>query len=218
MRITIALLLTLMVAAPLAGQTRRPVAPRQGAALLLAPVLSGIRRAVRGRQDVRRRVRHGVGAAVLGRRRADRAAAQRVRRDSRLAFQRDRSSGRSSPAARSFPLGIPLTATVTPFEVTGGYRYRLSKVIIPYVAIGVGRYGYSEDSSFNDTGEDVSESHAGFVVLGGVEFRVHRWVGVGVDAEYTHVTGILGAAGISQAFGEHDLGGTSVRVKILVGR
>jgi outer membrane protein W len=119
---------------------------------------------------------------------------------------------------QAFPLGIPLTATITPFEVTGGYRYRLSKVIVPYVAAGVGRYAYSESSGFNDTGEDVGESHAGFVLFGGAEFRVHRWVGVGVDVEYTHVTGILGAAGVSQAFGEQDLGGTSVRVKILVGR
>ena len=93
-----------------------------------------------------------------------------------------------------------------------------SKVIVPYVAAGVGRYAYSETSSSNETGEDVAESHAGFVVEAGAEFRVHRRVGVGVDAQYTRVTGILGAAGLSQAFGENDLGGTSVRVKILVGR
>ena len=41
---------------------------------------------------------------------------------------------------------------------------------------------------------------------------------VGVDAQYTRVTGILGATGVSQAFGESDLGGTAVRVSILVGR
>jgi hypothetical protein len=117
-----------------------------------------------------------------------------------------------------FPLGIPLKTTITPFEVTGGYRYQLSKVIVPYVGLGVVRDAYSETSTFNDAGEDVAESHAGFLVVGGAEFRVHRRVGVGVDAQYTHVPGILGVAGVSQAFGEKDLGGTAIRVKILVGR
>jgi hypothetical protein len=55
-------------------------------------------------------------------------------------------------------------------------------------------------------------------VLGGVEFRAHRWVGVSVDVHYTQVRGILGSAGISKEFGEDNLGGTAVRVKVLVGR
>jgi hypothetical protein len=117
-----------------------------------------------------------------------------------------------------FPLGIPLRSAITPVELTLGYRYPLTRVIAPYVGIGIGRYWYSETSSFNDTGEDVAESHAGFLVAGGAEFRVHRLVGIGVDAQYTHVTGILGTAGISRAFGEDNLGGTALRVKVLVGR
>lgn len=118
---------------------------------------------------------------------------------------------------QAFSLGIPLTSTVTPIEVTGGYRYRLSRVITPYVAVGVGRYFYSETASFNDTSEDLAVSHAGFVAAAGAEFRVDRWVAVAADAQYTRVPGILGDTGISQAFGEKDLGGTAVRVKILVG-
>jgi len=44
------------------------------------------------------------------------------------------------------------------------------------------------------------------------------WIGLGVDVQYTRVTGLLGKAGTSQAFGEDDLGGTAARVKVLVGR
>jgi hypothetical protein len=217
MRITITLLLTVMVAAPLAGQTRRPVASAKEPPFSLHPffLASGEQFAAGktfdaafGTESVRRFWGGGVQIG-LPRNLFVEIAVSRFSATGERAFV---------AGGQVVPLGIPLTAPVTPFEVTGGYRYRLSKVIIPYVAVGVGRYAYSEDSSFNDTGEDVSESHAGFVVLGGIEFRVHRWVGVGADAEYTHVTGILGAAGISQAFGEHDLGGASVRVKILVGR
>jgi hypothetical protein len=117
-----------------------------------------------------------------------------------------------------FPLGIPLETAVTPLELTIGYRYPLTRTIAPYAGVGIGRYWYSETSGFSEPGEDVAESHAGFLVAGGAEFRLHRWVGVAVDAQYTHVTGILGADGISRAFGEDNLGGTAVRVKILVGR
>jgi len=51
-----------------------------------------------------------------------------------------------------------------------------------------------------------------------VELRVHRWVGVGVDAQFTHIARILGQGGISKDAGENDLGGTAARVKIMVGR
>ncbi len=119
-----------------------------------------------------------------------------------------------------FQLGIPLTATVTPVEVTGGYRFRFKKfpAVRPYVAAGFGSYGYTETSSFAEPGDDVSTRHAGFVVNGGAEFRVHRWVGIAGDVQYSHVSGILGTAGVSQQAGESDLGGIAARVKVVVGR
>jgi len=117
-----------------------------------------------------------------------------------------------------FPLGIPVTTAITPIEFTGGYRFKVSRSVLPYAAVGIGHYSYSEVSSFDEAADEVSLSGAGLVVQGGVEVRLHRWVGVGIDAEYTHVPGVLGTAGVSKAFGEDDLGGTAVRVKILVGR
>jgi len=126
---------------------------------------------------------------------------------------------------RAFQLGIPLKTTITPFEVTGGYRFRLSPRIRPYAAAGVGVYLYKEESDFSDQTAapparkvDLDTRHVGFVVNGGAEFRVHRWIGVGADVQYTHVTGILGTAGVSQQAGENDLGGVAARVKWIVGR
>ena len=119
---------------------------------------------------------------------------------------------------QAFPLGIPLTARITPLEVSAGYRFRASPRIIPYAGAGVARYAYVETSDFADSGENVDATHTGYLVLGGVEFRAHRWIGVSVDVQYTQVTGILGSAGISKEFGEDNLGGTAVRVKVLVGR
>ena len=121
---------------------------------------------------------------------------------------------------KAFKLGIPLTATITPLEVTGGYRFRLRRYpkLRPYIAVGVGSYSYEETSQFSEAGEDVDARHAGVVANGGAEFRLQRWVGLAVDVQYTHVPGILGAGGVSQQAGESDLGGVAARVKLVVGR
>lgn len=119
---------------------------------------------------------------------------------------------------QTFPLGIPLTATLTPVEISAGYRFARSSRFIPYAAGGIGRYAYREESDFSAAGENVDTSHAGFLVNGGVEIRLHKWVGFAVDAQYTHVPGILGEGGVSKDAGETDLGGVAARFKLLVGR
>jgi opacity protein-like surface antigen len=137
-----------------------------------------------------------------------------------LAASRFRQTGQRAfrNAGQVFHLGIPLTATVTPLEVTGGYRFHLSSRIVPYVGAGFGSYAYQETSDFADAGENVDVRHSGFVVNGGAEFRLQRWVGVGADVHYTHVTGILGQGGLSKDAGENDLGGVSARFRFIIGR
>ena len=120
---------------------------------------------------------------------------------------------------KNFGLGIPLTVTITPFEVTGGYRFAGSaRRLVPYLGTGVGSYGYKETSDFSESSENVDTRHTGYLGVAGAELRVHRWVGVGVDVQFTHITGILGRGGVSKDAGENDLGGIAARVKIMVGR
>jgi hypothetical protein len=119
---------------------------------------------------------------------------------------------------KSYQLGIPLTATITPVEVTGGYRFGLWEHARPYVAAGYGSYAYKETSDFANPEENVDTRRPGFVVNGGFEFRLHRWIGFSVDAQYSRVRGILGAGGVSQQVGEDDLGGIAARFKLVVGR
>jgi hypothetical protein len=123
-------------------------------------------------------------------------------------------------AGQTFHIGIPLTATLTPFEVVGGYRFHSTKRpwLVPYVGAGVGRYSYKETSQFAVAGEDLDTRHAGFVAHGGAEFRLSRWVGLGTDVQFTHVPGIFGKGGISQDTGEDDLGGFAARLKFVVGK
>jgi opacity protein-like surface antigen len=117
-----------------------------------------------------------------------------------------------------FRLGIPLTATLTPLELTGGYRYHRWSRVVPYGGFGVGWYRYKESSAFAADSENVNTRHSGLVIEGGAEIRLHRWVGVAIDARYTHVPGILGTGGISKDAGENDLGGVAARLKVIVGR
>ena len=121
---------------------------------------------------------------------------------------------------QTFRLGIPLTAMLTPFEVTGGYRFHLRRQrnMTPFVGVGIGSYAYKETSTFSDAGEDIDTRQVGELVVGGVEFRVHRWIGLSLDAQYTHIPGILGVGGISKDAGETDLGGLAGRFKLIVGR
>jgi hypothetical protein len=121
-------------------------------------------------------------------------------------------------AGQAFRLGIPLRATITPFEMTGGYRFLQWRRVIPYAGGGVGLYKYTETSDFSTDDENVDTRHAGAIVEGGVELRLHRWIGVAVDAHYTYVPGIIGSGGISQDAHENDLGGISARFKVIVGR
>ena len=121
---------------------------------------------------------------------------------------------------QNFRLGLPLTAEIRPLEITAGYRFHFAGMprVIPYAAGGFGSYGYTETSPSSDPSENVDVRHSGVVLYGGAEFRLHRWIGVAAEVQYTHIPGILGSGGISLAAGEDDLGGVVGRVKFVVGR
>jgi opacity protein-like surface antigen len=117
-----------------------------------------------------------------------------------------------------FKLGIPLTATVTPFEITGGYRVTAWPRVIPYGGLGIASARYEEESDFAATGDNVSVSGSGLVVVGGAEVRLARYIGVSADIHYSTLKDFIGKAGISKEYGEDDLGGTAVRFRIIIGR
>ena len=119
-----------------------------------------------------------------------------------------------------FPLGIPVEVTVTPIEISVGWRFRLRKTpkLTPYAAGGFTLMKYRETSAFSTSDEDVNETFNGFHAFGGVEYKVTRWFGVAGEASWTTVPDALGEAGVSEAFNETDLGGTTFRFKITIGR
>lgn len=119
-----------------------------------------------------------------------------------------------------FPLGIDTDVSMTPLEVTAGWRFRprFNGRVRPQLGVGYTRLRYEESAAFAQDGDDVDETFNGFHVVGGVEVRLHRWVGLGGDVVWTSVADALGEGGASKAFGEDNLGGTSLRVKLVIGR
>lgn len=118
-----------------------------------------------------------------------------------------------------FALDVADTITVTPLELTGGYRFRTSG-LVPYAGAGVGWHRFQETSAHATTGDDVKFTKTGFHVLGGVELPVQRWLAAGVDAQWSAVPNAFGeeATSVGNHYGEHDLGGFTLRAKIIVGR
>jgi hypothetical protein len=122
-------------------------------------------------------------------------------------------------SGRVFELGIPLEVTMRPFDIAGGWRLALLRGrVFPYVGAGLTYLHYEETSQFAGSGENVSESKAGPLVIGGVDVRVWRWISAGGELRWRRVKGILGERGVSAEFGEHDAGGINVGVRISLGR
>jgi hypothetical protein len=123
---------------------------------------------------------------------------------------------------QTYRLGIRLTATEIPCEVSVGYRFAARRRIRPYAGGGLGSYSYKETSDFAAFAENVAVWHAGYFVVGGGEVRVSSWVAVAVDLQWTRVPGILGAGGLSQRAGsggaEDNLGGIATRVRVIIGQ
>jgi opacity protein-like surface antigen len=139
------------------------------------------------------------------------AGAWRFRQDGERVFV--------GPTDEVFRLGIPVEITITPLEVTGGYRLRMfSAKFTPYAGVGYSSYRYKETSEFADPDENVDETFSGFHVQGGAEYQLFRWLAIGAEAAWTSVADAIGKGGVSAHYGEDNLGGTSLRLKISVGR
>jgi outer membrane protein W len=117
-----------------------------------------------------------------------------------------------------FPLGLSNTVTITPVTFTGGYRFRSTTAMVPYVGGGVGVYRFREESEFSEPDEQVDDSFTSYHALAGVEYAVSRWLFTAFEVRYTTVPDSLGAPGVSGDFNESNLGGFSVGVKLMIGR
>jgi hypothetical protein len=116
-----------------------------------------------------------------------------------------------------FKLGIPDAVKITPVTVTGGYLMNWKPSIRPYLGLGVGHYAFSETSTAGSEEDTVKVSANGYQALFGVEWRALRSTSAAFELQYAWVPDAFDA-GTALAFGEDDLGGVQLRVKILFGK
>jgi len=113
--------------------------------------------------------------------------------------------------------GIPLKLGVQNFELGVGWRSYIKKHqwIAWYFSGGLNMATNSQESPDPDPGDNDSVSGNGFVGTVGFEFALQKKAKnplfVGFEGAYRSVGGVLGESGISQGFGETDLGGFSIR-------
>jgi hypothetical protein len=140
----------------------------------------------------------------------------------RVAVTRARKTGSRVFVSGSdvFPLGIPLTITMTPVEAGLGWRVPLKSKsksvsrITPYVGAAFVSMGYTETSTFGDPADNTSARFKGEDVFGGLEIGLAKWLTASGEAQYRRVPNALSAGGVSKDFGENDLGGFTARITI----
>jgi opacity protein-like surface antigen len=153
----------------------------------------------------------GGGEAVLNRRAFISLRASRFRRNGERVLLL---------GGERFGLGIPTIVTVTPVELTGGYRFDYGTRVIPYAGGGIGSHRYREASQFAEGTENIDEGFIGYHLAAGAEIRVGVWIATAAEVQWATVPGALGADANSAAreLGESNLGGTTIRIKLVIGR
>jgi Outer membrane protein beta-barrel domain len=127
-----------------------------------------------------------------------------------------------------FKLNESDTITVTPFQLSAGYRFRGRRPtrsarparFTPYAGGGVGWYRLSETSEHSTAADDEKTTNAGYHVLAGVETPIRRWMAAAVDAQWSIVPNAFGdsATSVARLYDEHNLGGFTLSVRIIVGQ
>lgn len=117
-----------------------------------------------------------------------------------------------------FRTSIPNTVTLTPILATIGYRETAARRVIGYAGGGVGWHLLEEDSPALANTGSYSEGHIGYHVSGGAEFRLAPFAWLAGEVQWASVPDGLGESGIGAAFDESDLGATTFRIKVIIGR
>ncbi len=99
---------------------------------------------------------------------------------------------------------------IKPFRVTAGWMFRKDESWAPVVGAGLTSLSWSEDGG----GESVSGSDTGYHLMGGIRYQRERF-SIGGEVEISSASGSVGEGGVTQFFGEDDLGGTAFHLVAL---
>lgn len=115
------------------------------------------------------------------------------------------------------PIPVPIEETLdTDFaRLTAGWMFRRDYALTPVVGAGVTSLDWSEESRLDGVVVDsVSGSETGYHALGGLRYQWPRF-SLGGEVMFSSISDAVGQAGVTQEFGEDDLGGLSINVVAL---
>jgi hypothetical protein len=120
----------------------------------------------------------------------------------------------ASATSPVFKLGFPLKMRLRPIYGTVGFRYPLGKSgFVPYVGVGAGSTSYREESTVAGIANVENRSKGSFHGLFGLEYGKGH-LRFAAEGFYTTVSDAVGVAGVSQVYGEDDLGGFVAQAKL----
>lgn len=124
---------------------------------------------------------------------------RRIGRDGERAFAADGNS-------IAYRLGHPLEFRMTQALATASWRFRKVGPVAPHVTLGAGVASWKESSDIAGIVERANGSSALVEARAGIERRQGP-IRLGLEIGITMVPGAVGVGGISQVYGEKDLGG-----------
>ena len=124
---------------------------------------------------------------------------------------------------QEFPLGIPVEVTITPLELSAGWQFRFRRAAEACARTSAGgytSYGYQETSRIcRPTPRTSTSGSTAITCAAAPNTGSTRWLGLGGELTWTTVPDAIGESAACRAeFDETDLGGTSFRFKITIGR
>ena len=122
----------------------------------------------------------------------------------------------ADPGAQVFRLGHPLKIRLVPVYAMVGWRFMPTSRWSPYIALGAGSTSYREESNVAGVVDTMTKSKAAGHIALGVDFALGL-ASVGVEAMYSTVPNTIGDSGVSQVYGEKDVGGATVVAKLSFG-
>jgi hypothetical protein len=121
-------------------------------------------------------------------------------------------------------LGIATEVMVMPIDVSIGWRVESRPSFtptgkprlrpVPFFGGGFGFQQYRETSDFASGDDDVDEMKGSYHLLSGIELPFSTHLGAVADVIYRWVPDAIGAGGVSAHYGDTDLGGPQVRVRV----
>jgi Outer membrane protein beta-barrel domain len=135
-----------------------------------------------------------------------RAGARYFQRDGERVFV-------ASPVSPAFRLGHPLSVRIIPAYGLIGFKFLPGGSLRPYVGVGGGATSYNEESDVaGEIFESTATKAAGHAV-GGLDYG-RGTIRFGAEVMYSIVPNAIGFGGVSQIYGEDDIGGLSVLLRI----